>query len=345
MAMSMVLGKEEATNVRKLYTAKLPTKGGGWDSMKILAGLGQHDNNPRTDSDGSRCVQSVALAMRILKGSTATTNFLRALAQTARTTSTTPAQPRTSSGDTTSSRAAQMSSSTYQQTWRERRMAASVILDRIVSNIQQNKATYGHLWWAQEAMHSAVNLDDTGTPVDREMAALFPNGASLTHSSLNKMTGDPGEVVRTIGSEPNGNAIMLHGWNVVVNGIFDKLAEVGHPDADSDRAEVEIEAPDGTSRTVIVNRLTVPPKPTPNQLDNDRDSRSGHIMLLFKKDGNAYLYEPEAVTMDATTRSARVHSHGNHLFRATSSLISRFMHDQASFGLYAYMELFAKATL
>ena len=66
----------------------------------------------------------------------------------------------------------------------------------------------------------------------------------------------------------------------------------------------------------------------------------GHIILVYRAGTQSLLHEPETITIDSSmTRSFAT---GNHLFPLTPSALQRYVKDQASFGMYGYLQVFGK---
>ena len=344
MGMSRDFDADYLQELTTRYNTALPTATGGWDATTILAHLGQYDPSVATDSDPSRCVQAVSLAMRILQGPAATAAFLKAVATEA-TSLPVPAQPaRDTSAGATPGTAPTMTPADYTRTWTERRAAVTTILNTIADRITSGQAKYGHLWWAMEAAHDAVDLDDAGTPVTEEPGRLFPAGSatSLHFERLNVWTTDPGTVVTRMSTLGDHDMLVLHTWTVAFNTMFDRIIDSGQQPESPNRTHVTIGDPGGPSRSVVINRISTRTKPAASAINDDRDTKSGHILLAFRDGGSRLLYEPEVRAVDDLTTGHRVKPTGRQLFRLDADILKDYLKDQASFGMFGYLQIFGK---
>jgi hypothetical protein len=326
------------------YDTALPVGSGSWDATTILAHLGQYDIT--TDSDSNRCVQAVSLAMRILQGPAETVAFLRAVAAAVPGLPVPVQPPVDRSQGATNGTASGMSAPDYARTWSERRAAAVTILGTVADRITSGAAKYGHLWWAMEALHDAVNLDDAGTPVTEEPRRLFPAGAatSLTFEPVSFWTVSPAEIVTRMGTLGEHDMFVLHNWSVTFNTMFDKLVESKQALDSPNRTRVTI-IDDATnrSRDVVINRISTAQKPAASRIDDNRDTKSGHIMLAFRDGASKLFYEPEIRGTDPVTTPRRVKPTGHHLYRLDDAeILQKYVKDMSSIGLFGYLQIFGK---
>ncbi|TAD86587.1 MAG: DUF4157 domain-containing protein [Bacteroidetes bacterium] len=282
------------------------TSGTAWKGDEIASHLGQYDRIPGTDSDAVRCVQTVGLVSHILMGPAAVNQYLGSMALQG-----VLGNPST------------------------RRKAALDTLDWTKRAVVAGNATYGHLYWAIEAVHDLFYKDDTGTPegdLHDQVVSAFDYSASMT--KMNVFCNTPEALLAEANKLNNGEQLMLNTWGISFNSTFDiALAEKG---ATTNRLTYNIVDDKGKFvKRATINRIDTKTKPDPKKLDKNRDSVSGHQMLIFKDaaTGDVKMYEPELA------------EGGQHLFNLTkdaSMLPAMLFPDRPNFELYHYVQILGK---
>jgi hypothetical protein len=283
----------------------LPFRGGGWDGDTILTRLGQYDTVAGTDSDAIRCVQAVAMASRIIRGPAAVTQFLRSM----------------------------ILEGMMSRPQGQRERTAIDVLEYIIGRIEDQRATFGDLSWAQEALHDLFYNDVNGTPTADIYTQMAPAlDLETTLQRLDIWCNTPAEVIAQVNTLQPGEQFLVNTWQVVFNVAFDDLSEQGIEVAEGDSTVVEV-----NGRRVRIRRIRTDQRPSHSAIDPIvRDRQLGHQLLVFKDSatGNLRLYEPE------------VTSSGQHLetLAQDGSNFTRYFADQPAFGIYQYIQILGKLT-
>ena len=298
-------GQQSITQNAPTPTDVLPFRGGGWDGDTILTRLGQYDTVAGTDSDAIRCVQAVAMASRITRGPSAVTSFLRSM----------------------------ILEGMMSRTLGQRERTAKDVLEYVIARIEDQRATYGDLSWAQEALHDLFYNDVNGTPAGDITSQMVPSLDLET--SLKRMDvwcDNPAQVIAEVNKLQSGEQLLVNTWQVVFNVAFDDLSEQGIEVAEGDSIVVEV-----NGRRVRIRRINTDRRPPHTAIDAIvRDRQLGHQLLVFKDGatGRLRLYEPEVTTS------------GQHLetLAQDGSNFVRYFNDQPAFGIYQYIQILGKLT-
>ena len=283
----------------------LPFLGGGWDGDAILTKLGQYDTIAGTDSDALRCVQAVAMASRIPRGPAIVVQFLRSM----------------------------ILEGMMSRSMGKRERTAIDVLEHVIARIEDQRATFGDLLWAQEAMHDLFYNDVTGTPaadIRGQMAPVFDLQTSLQR--LDIWCDNPAEVIAQANTLQPGEQLLVNTWQVVFNVAFDDLSDQGIEVAEGDSIVVSV-----NNRRVRIRRINTDKRLSHTVIDPIvRDRQLGHQLLVFKDGatGKLRLYEPE-ITVS-----------GQHLetLAQDGSNFTRYFADQPTFGIYNYIQILGKLT-
>lgn len=298
-------GQQSITQNAPNPTDPLPFRGGGWDGDTILTKLGQYDTVAGTDSDAIRCVQAVGLASRIPRGPAAVTHYLNAM----------------------------ILEGMMSRPQGQRERTAIKVLEYIISRIEDQRATFGDLSWAQEALHDLFYNDVNGTPAADILTQVAPTlDLQTTLQRLDIWCNNPAEVIAQVKTLQSGEQLLVNTWQVVFNVAFDDLSEQGIEVAEGDSIVVE-----ANGRRVRIRRIRTDQRPAHSAIDPIvRDRQLGHQLLVFKDgaSGNLRLYEPE------------ITSSGRHLetLAADGSNFTRYFADQPAFGIYHYIQILGKLT-
>jgi hypothetical protein len=287
------------------HATRLPFSAGGWDAQAILRLLGQYDTMPGTDSDAIRCVQAVAMASHIADGPGGVTGFLCAM----------------------------IMEGMLSRAPTPRQQTALDVLEHVIGRIEMQRATFGDLIWAQEALHDLFYNDVSGTPeadiLDRIAPSLDLFGRGLTRMDV--WCNTPADVIAAAGQLQPGEQLIVNTWQIVFNTAFDQLEEQG------------ISVPVGGSRVVEVNgvrrrlrHIDSSTRPSHTAIDAFRDLKTGHQLLVLKDgaSGQLRLYEPELTDS------------GQHLedLAADGSNFTRYFRDLPDVGIYNYIQILGKLT-
>ncbi|WP_295721203.1 DUF4157 domain-containing protein [Mucilaginibacter sp.] len=287
----------------------LPFTAGGWDGNDIANKLGQYDRMPGTDSDTVRCVQAVALMSHILMGPAAAISYLSAISL-------------------------QGLLQAPQVGTRER--TAMRVIDFVKSRITSRQATYGNMYWAMEAVHDLFFADNAGTPAANANTVRSQITPSLDLSqnmvNMDVWCNNRAEVLTQASSLNPGEQLMLNTWAVSFNSTFDMA---GLPTTQQTGTITQVDEQGRNPRNVFIRRIDASHKPRANQIDNNRDSKAGHQMLIYKDSADSHIkmYEPEITTS------------GKHSFDLTadpSVIDTSLFSDQPSFELYHYVQIWGK---
>ena len=283
-------------------TTPLPFTEEGWNANEILEHLGQFDRIAETDSDGNRCVQTVALSSHILNGVDAVKSYFAGIKLSGML-----------SGRIT-----------------DRKRAAVQTLDHTAGQLDARTATYGDLYWAIEAVHALFYKDDRGTPEDEiheQIAPAFDGSANMT--TMDTWCSTTADLLRMANGLQNGEQFMLNSWRVDFNTRFSDET------ANEERYVWEDEDT-GERRNAHIRRLVIQDgiKPSHEQIDEDRDVKGGHQMLIYKdaSNGNLMMYDPE------------LRQGGTHLFNLTTdaAVLDTLFNDQPNFEMYKYIQILGK---
>ncbi len=298
-------GQQSITQNAPTPADLLPFRGGGWDGDAILTKLGQYDTVAGTDSDAIRCVQAVAMASRIPRGPAAVTHFLRAM----------------------------ILEGMMSRPQGQRERTAIDVLEYVIGRIEDQRATFGDLSWAQEALHDLFYNDVDGTPTADIYSQMAPAlDLETTLQRLDIWCNNPAEVIAQVNTLQPGEQLLVNTWQVVFNVAFDDLSEQGIEVAEGDSIVVE-----ANGRRVRIRRIRTDRRPSHSAIDPIvRDRQLGHQLLVFKDgaSGNLRLYEPE------------ITSSGQHLetLAQDGSNFTRYFADQPAFGIYNYIQILGKLT-
>jgi hypothetical protein len=303
----VTLAHDAATVARNAPTPTdpLPFRGGGWDGDAILTKLGQYDTVAGTDSDAIRCVQAVAMASRIPRGPAAVIHYLRAM----------------------------ILEGMMSRPQGQRERTAIDVLEYIIGRIEDQRATFGDLSWAQEALHDLFYNDVNGTPAADILRQMAPSlDMETTLQRLDIWCNNPAEVIAQVNTLKAGEQLLVNTWQVVFNVAFDDLSEQGIEVAEGDSIVVE-----ANGRRVRIRRINTDRRPAHSAIDAIvRDRQLGHQLLVFKDgaSGAMRLYEPE------------VTNSGQHLetLATDGSNFARYFADQPTFGIYHYIQILGKLT-
>lgn len=293
-------------------TTVLPFTATGWNGNEIATKLGQHDRLPVTDSDAFRCVQTVALMSHILQGPPAVFSYVGSIKLQSLF-----ANP---GGITPRMRVA----------WQ--------VMEHVKTRIQSQQATYGDMAQMIEAIHAMFYLDDAGTPrsqINDQVNPMLDMTSSM--QPMDVWCNSPADLLTRASTLQNGEQFLLNTWNVSFNANFD-LAEGGDTDISQARsARITILNEDtGRERGVTIRRIDATHRPDSSRIDRNRDTMSGHQMLIYKDVANSHvmMYEPELTAS------------GNHLFDITgdASPLTELFAEQPAFELYKYVQLLGKIT-
>lgn len=298
-------GQQSITQNAPTPTDPLPFRGGGWDGDTILTRLGQYDTVAGTDSDAIRCVQAVGLASRIPRGPAAVTHYLNAM----------------------------ILEGMMSRPQGQRERTAIQVLEYVIGRIEDQRATFGDLSWAQEALHDLFYNDVNGTPAADILTQVAPTmDLETTLQRLDIWCNNPAEVIAQVNALRPGEQLLVNTWQVVFNVAFDDLSEQGIEVAEGDSIVVE-----ANGRRVRIRRIRTDRRPAHTAIDAIvRDRQLGHQLLVFKDgaSGNLRLYEPE------------ITSSGQHLetLAQDGSNFTRYFADQPAFGIYHYIQILGKLT-
>jgi len=292
----------------QLPNTPLPFTAGGWDGNRIANLLGQYDRIPGTDSDAVRCVQSVALMSHILMGPDAARTYLSAISLQGMLTGRFGTRERT----------------------------AMRVIDFVKGRIQSRQATFGHMYWAMEAVHDLFYTDAAGTPAATpgtmrdQITPSFDLSQRMVN--VNVWCNNSAELLAQAATLNPGEQFMLNTWRVSFNYYFD---EAGVPTTQQRLTYNQVDEQNRLLRTVSIRRIDTTRKPAASQIDTNRDHKSGHQMLIYKDaaDSHIKMYEPELTTG------------GTHLFDLTadpSVIATSLFNDQPAFELYKYVQLLGK---
>lgn len=282
----------------------LPFKATGWDGNEILQKLGQYDRMPGTDSDSIRCVQAVGMAAHVPDGPDAVKGYFGSMILQGMLTG-------------------QMSG---------RKKTAVDVLKGVSARIDSKRATFGDLSWAQEALHDLFYDDVSGTPLGDVPQQVNPAlDLSKNMQSMDVWCDMPQQVMAQAEQLKPSEQLLIEEWTVSLNTAFDQLAEQ------------KVNVQEGRSVTVDINgrptrirRIPTDQRPPHTALDFNRDTRSGHQLLIIRDSASneLRLYEPEI------TPSGR-HFDG---LAADGSNLASYFRDQPKFGIYCYIEIIGKLT-
>lgn len=298
-------GQQSITQNAPTPTDLLPFRGGGWDGDTILTKLGQYDTVAGTDSDAIRCVQAVAMASRITRGPSAVANYLRSM----------------------------ILEGMISRSMGQRERTAKDVLEYVIVRIEDQRATFGDLSWAQEALHDLFYNDVNGTPTGDITNQMVPSlDLETSLQRMNVWCNNPAEVIAQVKTLQSGEQLLVNTWQVVFNVAFDDLSEQGIEVAEGDSIVVEV-----NGRRVRIRRINTDRRPAHSAIDAIvRDRQLGHQLLVFKDSatGNLRLYEPE------------ITSSGQHLetLAQDGSNFARYFADQPAFGIYQYIQILGKLT-
>jgi hypothetical protein len=303
----ITLARDEQTIRRNApsRTRRLPFNAGSWDAQAILTALGQYDTMPETDSDAIRCVQAVAMASRVVDGPDAVTGFLRAMILEGMTSR--PQHPR--------------------------QRTAIDVLEHVIGRIEMQRATFGDLLWAQEALHDLFYNDVSGTPETDILARMGPPlelfGRGLVR--MNVWCNGPQDVVNAANRLQPGEQLLVNTWQIVFNTAFDQLEEQGIQVGVGRTTVVEV-----NGRRVRIRRIDASTRPAHTAIDVLRDLKTGHQLLVMKDSTTSRLrlYEPEITDT------------GRHLedLAADGSNLTRYFRDLPDVGIYNYIQILGKLT-
>lgn len=279
-----------------------------WNGEEIAGKLGQYDRIPGTDSDALRCVQTVGLMSHIIMGPASVSQYLGSMA---------------------------LQGILANQSARGK--TALAVIDFVQGRIDVGKATYGNLYWVIEAIHDLFYKDDTGTPEGEIRGQVVPGfDMSAGMTNMDTWCKSPSELMAVANKLNKGEQLMLNTWSVSFNSTFD--VALGEKGAATNRLIYnEVNDKGKFIRSTTINRIDTKTKPDPTKKNKDRDSISGHQMLINKDaaTGEVKMYEPELA------------AGGAHLFNLTkdsSVLQGMLFHDQPAFELYNYVQLLGKIT-
>jgi hypothetical protein len=302
---AMTIVRDPADVARNSPHADRPlpfTAPGSWDARAILTVLGQYDTIAGTDSDALRCVQAAALGARIVRGPASVMAFLSAAGIDGMFVNSTGARQRT----------------------------AQAVMRYVRGRIDSQRATFGDLSWAQEALHDLFYDDVSGTPLPDIVRRVAPSlDLTFTTEARSTWFATPDEVIAAANALKPGEQLLLNTWQVFFNEAFEQL---------EDR---HIHTPVGGSQVVNIGghdvtlqRIDTSRKPPHTVIDQRRDNMHGHQLLIINDAavGGIRLYEPE------------VTASGRHLEALTPGLLAPYFGDLPDIAMYTYMETLGKLT-
>lgn len=287
----------------------LPFTPAGWDGNDIANKLGQYDRIPGTDSDAVRCVQAVALVSHVLNGPGAAIDYLSAIA---------------------------LQGILQRPILGAREQAARKMIDFVKLRIANRDATYGHMYWAMEAVHDLFYADDKGTPAagpDTVRGQISPPmDAAQKMFNMDVWCANKAELLAQASALNAGEQLMVNLWTINFNATFD-LA--GFPQTQNSGTYRQTDENGRNGKNIFIRRIDTTQKPASNKIDTNRDGKAGHQMLIFKDPANQHIkmYEPE-ITLS-----------GSHLFDLTTDALAidtSVFHDQPAFELYNYVQIWGK---
>ncbi|MCJ7549728.1 MAG: hypothetical protein MUQ30_08620 [Anaerolineae bacterium] len=174
----------------------------------------------------------------------------------------------------------------------DRQRVALRVITYARDRIRDQEATFGDLSWAQEAIHDLFYTDVEGTPEEEVALQITPGMANLLRrtESLDVWCSTAQQLATLAATLAPGGELMASTWTVAFNSAFEDLEEQGI----ATRSPMEVNI-DG--QTVRITRINAATKPRPQDINPDRDHRSGHQIMVMRdnvQDGPLRLYEPEA---------------------------------------------------
>ena len=301
----MSVTRDETTIARNAPdpTRRLPfATGGTWNAQDIMTALGQYDTLPGTDSDAIRCVQAVALASRIADGPRAVTGFLRAM----------------------------ILEGMMSRPMHPRQRTAIDTLEHVIGRVEMERATFGDLMWAQEALHDLFYNDVGGTPEPDILNQMAPGlEMGRTVDRMNVWANAPADVLTAAKQLQPGEQLLIETWQVVFNTAFEQISEQGIEVAEGRSITVRV-----NGRRVRIRRIPTDTRPAHTAIDPVRDHREGHQLVVLRDGatGQLRLYEPEVTET------------GRHLedLAADGSNFARYFNDLPDVGIYNYIQIIGK---
>lgn len=293
--------------------AALPYTKDGWNAQEILSKLGQFDTLDQTGSDAARCVQAVGLASHILTGPAAVVDYI-----------------------SSSSLMGMLKGKTVTADMKTQLSRLEIYSARVTNRM----ATYSDLSKIQESLHLLFYGAKQGTPSqDIHDQVVPPLDFSAGMEKMSVWVTTPAELSQHATALGEGQQLLVTQWTVVFNNTFDKIdgdkINASGSGGQVDQTMVTFTDEKGKpTRTAFIKRIDTTKKPPAGQINIDRDSKSGHQMLIYKKGGQVFLYEPEL------TNSGK---HLGEVKQGQSDLIS-LIKDFPAGQIYQYIEIAGKIT-
>jgi hypothetical protein len=134
----------------------------------------------------------------------------------------------------------------------------------------------------------------------------------------------------------DGEQLLVNTWKVFFNNTFIDLEEQGINVPVGRSRTVEVVREGRRPRRVRLRRIDASRRPAHTQINEDRDSKAGHQLLIYRdaSDSQLKLYEPEV------TRS------GQHLINlgASGAALSGYFEDLPDIETYEYIQILGKIT-
>jgi hypothetical protein len=213
-----------------------------------------------------------------------------------------------------------------------RKKTAIDVLKHVSARIDSKRATFGDLSWAQEALHDLFYDDVSGTPlgdIPQQLSPALDLGKNM--QSMDVWCDTPQQVMTQAKQLKPGEQLLIEEWTVSLNTTFDQLDQQNVNVQEGQTVTVDI-----NGRPRRIRRIPPGQRPPHTALDFNRDTRSGHQLLIIRDSASneTRLYEPEI------TQS------GHHFdgLAADGSNLADYFKDQPNFGIYCYIEIIGKLT-
>jgi hypothetical protein len=219
----------------------------------------------------------------------------------------------------------------------QRRRVALRVLQYVQSRIEDRRATYGDLSWAQEALHDLFYSDVEGTPAEDIHGQIVPIiDLDRTMHRMDEWCNSPADVMSHAATLQDGEQLLVNTWKVFFNNTFIDLEDQGINVPVGRSRTVEIVREGRRPRRVRIRRIDASRRPAHTQINENRDTKSGHQLLIYRDatDSRLKLYEPEI------TRS------GQHLVTlgASGAALSGYFQDLPDIETYEYIQILGKIT-
>jgi len=284
---------------------RLPFNAAGWDATTLLTSLGQRDSIAKTDSDGKRCVQAVALASHIVRGPAQTIAYLEHMLGDAGHGASHPTP---------------------------RQLSARAVLARVCDRLRDKAATYEDLSWAQEALHDLTTADGLGTTGTATIGEVAPASTSASQP-IDRWCQSPRDVLEAASALQDGEQMMATEWHIMWNNEITR-ANLNAQYKDPDAAEVhDVDTGRGHHHHWVHQEDIIPgQRPDPTHAAPGRDDIAGHQLLIVREHGELRLYDPES------------RRGGGHYMLLTAAALAKAFASDAAEQTYGYVKLDVKIT-